>query len=1323
MSTDTVPEPLAGQPRTPGARSGTGAAEEPAFFPLTIAQTPIALDSLALPDSPVANTGDMVHIDAAIDVSVFAEACRRVIAETATLRASLRYRGGTLQQEFPALEDYKLELQDCSGAERPQEAAMAWIEKQFWLARPWNSFPLFQFALVKIRDDHFIFLQKFHHVLSDAIGRFQCFQRIAAVYEALIQGLEPTAPSETASFASRIAEEAAYLESDAYRKDLAYWTGRLDNLPEPLVDADRGKSERGLSGRPMRVSHAIASQDFARLQQSATALGSSVPRLVLALAYVAIARLYGVGDIIIGTPGHNRSSQAAKRSMSLAMTVMPFRMQFESTATIAQMLKEIAALQMAARRHGRFPFASLTRSGGQGEAGQGIFDVIVNYIPAMEPVSLGGTNVTYTNYSAGFYPPWAIDVRETHDGLGAELTVVFDHGLIDAGDGARLARCLHFLLISPVDLAQTIGTIPIMSAQDRHHLLVELNDNDVPTQTDATLASLCESQAERTPDAIAVNCGASSITYDRLHAKAQTMTRHLRAAGVGPEAIVGVALPKDIDLIVALLAIHKAGGAYLPLDPTLPAERLAYMIADARASVVVTTRALEQVIPDTAARRFFLDDSVFLDDPGPQDAPSAPAPAARPDNLAYIIYTSGSTGFPKGVAVEHRNAVNLLLCLAARTQPQDLSGILFSSSLNFDASVDEIFLPLITGGRVIIVETLLSLPMAPARGLARFVAAPPSVVEALLQIGDFELGDRIIRFGGEALPRSLVDRVRAAAPQIRIENGYGPTETTVYATIATVKPDDIGEPPIGKGLWNTKLYVLDQNRELMPKGAAGELYIGGAGVTRGYLNQPELTAERFLLNPFGEGRLYRTGDIVRWREDGALDYVNRADAQVKINGLRIELGEIERQLEAMPQIDNAVALVRSDDQGIKRIFAFAIARDASDRPDLFAVTMHLHGKLPQYMLPAALAWVDKFPMTSSGKLDRNALSLPDWRKSERPYRAPSNRIEESLAKIWAQVLNMPKVGIDEDFYELGGTSLQAVMIFAQIARIHGQDLPAIAMVNGPTIALQAKILEKASQVSDRTRLMAFREKGDGAPLFFVHGGGGGVMHVRDVMQDLRSGNPLYGLRPPPLDGTERLPRSIEGFAADYVGEIRAVQPAGPYHIIGYSSGGTIAYEMARQFMDMGETVSLLGLIETDTKRYVRNPAATPSGDHGRRLAQFRSRLTKMRKRAKNWVKQLPHELRHALGMPIPHDDRADFYTRRFIEAEIAYTPRRYSGAITLFTRRSFADWYRAKWVTLAAGELIICELAVARHLEIVALPDSRFLAMQLDTILGEKTKR
>ncbi|HET7085327.1 MAG TPA: amino acid adenylation domain-containing protein [Rhizomicrobium sp.] len=1103
-----------------------------------------------------------------------------------------------------------------------------------------------------------------------------------------------------------------------HEADFAYWKTRLAGFSLALPDPGRGNPERSES-----ISHDIAQEDFARLKSAAAAIGSSAPRMALAMAYVAISRLYGVTDILMGYP-LPRTGRTSTQSVDRPMTVMPFRMNFEHGLTLADFLKTMAATLATDRRHSKLPAKSLRPLTGQQDAGGYFFDAVVQYIPAADDRATGGAE---SGARSGQPPaPFLIGIRETPGSQGAELTVTFNPEWIDRDDAARLAGCLYFLLVNPIDLqSQTIGKIPLISDGARHYLLAELNDTNVPVPADATLASLCALQAGRIPDSVAVTHGTQSLTYRQLHAKADALAMRLAEAGVGPESIVGVALPRNIDLIVALLAIHKAGGAYLPLDPSLPGERLAYIVSDARVRIIVTIRPLAEKIPLATASAIFLDDPI----PDVSSAVRASPPritVARPENLAYVIYTSGSTGLPKGVAIEHRNAVNFVLCQIAQLGPDELSGILFSMSAGFDFSIDEIFISLAGGGRLIIVENLLALPAAPARDEVRVLDAVPSVFDALLQIGGLPSGVRLLQFGGEALPRSLVNRVLATHPELRIKNQYGPTEATVFATFSRIGAGGAGEPPIGKPMWNVKVYVLDQNMELLPKGAKGELYIGGAGVARGYLNKPELTAERFVKNPFDEGRLYRTGDSVRWRRDGELEFFTRIDAQVKINGLRIELGEIEKQLESLPGIASAVVVVRADAQGNKQLRAFAVPRDIRAPPDPRAVNDALAKKLPRYMVPAALTWIERLPLTPSGKLDRKALSILAEEGPAQTYRAPSNQQEASLASIWSEVLKIPRIGIDDDFFQLGGTSLQASVIFARIAQTYGLDLPATKMVSAPTVAHQAALLKSKSH-ADGGKLIAFRETGDGPPLFFLHGGGGGIMYVREIMRDLACNNPLYGVPAPPLDGTARLPASIAEIAAAYISEIRKVQPAGPYHLIGWSFGGTVAYEMARRLRQSGEAVAFLGLIDTNAGRYntagLRKTAPAGGGRSAivKTVKHLAWTIGDAMDRAQIAAGKIPNDLRHLLGIAIPHEARTVFYLRKFVGAERAYAPERYPGTITLFTRKGAVAWHSANWSKLAGGSLSIHELPAARHLEILLPENSRFLALRIDQCLSALT--
>src|SRR5262249_12212852 len=527
--------------------------------------------------------------------------------------------------------------------------------------------------------------------------------------------------------------------------------------------------------------------------------------------------------------------------------------------------------------------------------------------------------------------------------------------------------------------------------------------------------------------------------------------------GVGPEVVVGIALPRTGDMIAAILAVHKVGGAYLPLDPAYPGERIAYILKDGKVSIILTTAGLATSLPSTNAQLLFIDQI----DWGRNDRlNSEPNSRPAPHNLAYIIYTSGSTGLPKGVCIEHRSAVNFVLWGQSLLDAQDLQGVLLSASLNFDPSVFQLFTPLISGGRIILVENLLVGRMAPFWNEVRAVDTVPSLMDQLLNIGGLPRQLRTIVLVGEPLTRSLADRIFAAVPGVRLINVYGPTEITVYSNSCEVDRSDPGPPSIGRAILYTQLYIVDQHLQPVPAGVPGELWIGGHGVAREYRNRPDLTEARFCKSPFGEGRIYRTGDMARFRSDGALDYLGRIDSQIKVNGHRVGLGEIESQLTAVPQLWAAACVVHSDRSGAKRIFAYASTKEGQSPPSFEAIRERLERQLPRYMIPASLTWLTAFPLTPSGKLDRRALPVPHQEVGAQEYQPPRNDMERKLAAIWGNLLRKPTIGMNDDFFGFGGDSLQATLLILEVERNFGVYLPAeVVFGAASTIAGMAEEIE------------------------------------------------------------------------------------------------------------------------------------------------------------------------------------------------------------------------------------------------------------------------
>src|SRR6266851_5252229 len=884
-------------------------------FALTAPQTAMWLPQVVFPGKPVANNGAIVTIEGALDPWVFDEAIRRLVEETDALRLSFWMEGETVHQQVREQARCTIEHVDVSSAYDPDEAARQWIEEQYWLPVDWTGFPLFRFALIELSDDRHIWFQIYNHLIIDALTKYFLIERAAQIYGALREGV-PVTRSGATSFTARVEWEQRYLESDAYQDDHRYWMERLSAPPDPLVEGDRRRTECARTARSVQISRPIGRAEFEHLEALAKSLGSSLPRLFLALIYIAFFRLTGSQDLVLGFALHNRTEEKFKRTIGLFASNLPCRIDIDRNTSFRDALRQIDADFLRDRARIRFPVERLGVLLGLSRQRRGLYDVLVNYVPAGSLRDFAGMPIAVPPAPSGLVLPWEVKLSERGASGGPELSVYYDPGLVEADEAQRFAECLLLLMTNGIgDIDQSIGSLPIISDDERRRLITEVNQTAADLPEDATLASLCANQAARTPGDIAILCETQTIDYATLHARASELGRRLVGMGVGVDSVVGIALPRSIELVIAVLAIHKAGGAYLPLDPAYPAERIAFIVGDARAAVIVTTEAAAARLPSTGSQLLLIDrlERDFV--PGTELPDSGDLPfrsSLRPDRLAYVIYTSGSTGRPKGVGVTHRNAVNLVLFARTLVDPEDLTGVLFSTSLNFDLSVYEIFLTLVFGGRLILVESLLEVATTPGRGEVRLINTVPSMIDALLKADRLPPRTRTINLCGEALLRTLADRIFAAAPGVRLINFYGPTETTVYSTWSRVDAKDRRAPAIGTGLWNTQVYVLDAGRELLPAGAKGELYIGGEGVARGYLNRADLTEDRFVANPFGDGRLYCTGDLVRWRPDGELEFLGRADTQIKINGIRIELGEIEAHLATVPGIAAAVAVVRPD---------------------------------------------------------------------------------------------------------------------------------------------------------------------------------------------------------------------------------------------------------------------------------------------------------------------------------------------------------------------------------------------------------------------------
>ncbi len=714
----------------------------------------------------------------------------------------------------------------------------------------------------------------------------------------------------------------------------------------------------------------------------------------------------------------------------------------------------------------------------------------------------------------------------------------------------------------------------------------------------ACLHELFEAQVAAKPQGEALVVGARRYTYSELNRRANQVAHHLRSIGVGPETLVGILLDRSAEMVTAILGVLKAGGGYLPLDPAYPRERLAFMLGDAQVSVLLTQNSLLAAVPvpepaaGSALRLVCLDTDRPL---GGADTGN-PGRLAGARNLAYVIYTSGSTGQPKGVALEHRNAVALVRWAGQIYSPRELDGVLAGTSISFDPSILDLLMPLALGGKVILASHLLALPDLEAAEEVRLIASVPSAMRELLRRGGIPKSVETVNLGGEPLSIPLVRQLYGLPHVKRVYDLYGPTETTTCSTCALRAS---GEPAtIGRPIAGAQVYLLDELLQEVPEGEIGELFIGGSGVARGYLNRPGITEERFLHLPFLAGRqarVYRTGDLGRRRSDGSLEFVGRLDQQVKIRGFRVELGEIESVLLTHPAVGEALVIAHEDAPGERRIVAYVAPRatrgpEGGETPAggparlVPQLRSYLRDRVPDYMLPSTVVWVDRFELTSNGKISRAALPAPVRnRASAGDYLPPRTPTEELLCRIWGDLLGLKDVGARDDFFKLGGDSLLGIAMLAEVEKQTGCNLPVEVMLRAPTVAgLAAALCERRNSCPPATDSpwVEIRPQGSRPRLFLVHGAGGGMLWgYANLARHLGEDQPVYAFRACRPDRLEELD-TIEKVAAHFVAELRRFQPEGPYALGGYCFGGNVAYEMACLLEQQGQRVGLLALLNS-----------------------------------------------------------------------------------------------------------------------------------------------
>jgi amino acid adenylation domain-containing protein len=1200
--------------------------------------------------------------------------------------------------------------------------------------------PLFRAQLVKLAAVHHALLLTAHHLVLDGGSFGVLLEEMGCLYTARLSGeaacLPP--PLATRDYSRLEQEQLPSAEVTATRE---YWLKEFAELPEPLELPTARPRPTIRSYRAATKSFVLGAPTVARLRRESARLGCGLMHLLLASYSAILHRLSAADDFVVGVPATSSLSDAGLRirgGRSLVgnhVNLLPLRMRHQAELTFEEHVRSVKDLVLSAYDHQHFTLAELvSHLGVRRDPGHlPLVSLTFNFDRAVGALSIKGVETELV------LPPKVFDffdlsanIIEVGDGLRVQVT--FSTDLFD-GEVIRawLASWRVLLDGAVADTSQRISELPLLTAPERHRLLVEWNDTAVAYPSDKCVHALFEEQVEQTPDAVAVVFKGQQLSYRELNARANQVARYLRRLGVGPDVLVGICMERSLEMVIGLLAILKAGGAYVPLDPTYPQERLAFLLGETRVPVLLSQRSTCAAIPETSATIVLLD-AAEAQIAG-ESSDNLP-PQSSADNLAYVIYTSGSTGIPKGVCVPNRGIVRLVRGVDyVDLGPQEV--FLQLAPLSFDAATFEIWGCLLNGGRLVVFPPGLPSMKVLAGALRAhrittlwltaglFHAMVDSELESLQAV-------RQLLAGGDVLSVPHVRKVLHGCPAVTLINGYGPTENTTFSCCYPLRnPTRVGlSVPIGRPIANTQAYVLDRYRQPVPIGVPGELYVGGDGLARGYLHRPDLTAERFVSNPFREAaRLYKTGDRVRWQTDGNLELLGRLDQQVKMRGFRIELGEVESVLRQHPQVRETVALVREDMPGEKRLVAYLTPQNGK-LPLSSDLRSYLQRKLPDYMVPSVFMRLETLPLTPNGKVDRRALPAPQagGPGSEQAYAAPRTPREELLARIWATVLGMERVGIHDSFFDLGGHSLLAVRLFAALEKQSGRSLPLASLFRAPTIAKLADLLDTESEAPDWSPIVAIQPTGEAPPLFCIPGAGGNVLGFERLARHLGPDQPVYGIQARGLDGKQAPHTRIEDMAACYLRALREVQPHGPYFLIGHSSGGLVAFEMARQLQAQDQEVGLVALLDGFADSYsMPLPARLARRAriqlrriwrNARGFSQVRGwdRLDYIGRKTRNLARQGKSRMWQALAI---RDEGQMRDALRDVEesarlAESRYVPQVYAGRVTLFraAQRSPDHDPQEGWKEIAAGGVDVHDVPGA-HLSILSEPNVGILAKEL----------
>ncbi|MBG1243115.1 amino acid adenylation domain-containing protein [Nostoc sp. NZL] len=1070
-------------------------------------------------------------------------------------------------------------------------------------------------TLLLLSETEHILLVCMHHIVSDGWSLGVFIQELAALYNAYSQG-EPSPltplPIQYADFAIW---QRNWLQGEVLQTQISYWQQQLKDAPALLsLPTDRP--------RPAVQTFAGGHQEFAlsvelsnKLTKLSQEQGVTLFMTLLAAFDTLLYRYTGTEDILVGSPIANRNRNEIEGLIGFFVNTLVLRADLSGDRSFNELLGRVRLMAIDAYAHQDLPFEMLVevlqpeRDLSHTPLFQVMFalqnvpmseielaDLTISSLPVESATAKFDLFLSMQNTATGLVGVWEYN------------TDLFDASTIERMTG-HFMTLLESIITNP---EERISQLPLLSQTEQQQLLVEWNNTLTDYPRDKSIHQLFEEQVERTPNAIAVVFEDQQLTYQQLNCRANQLAHYLKSLGVSADVLVGICVERSIEMVVGLLGILKAGGAYVPLDPNYPQERLAFMLEDAQVSVLLTQHSLLDRLPQHQASQVFLDTDWQVISQSSQDNFISGVQAT---NLAYVIYTSGSTGKPKGVALNQLALCNLILWQLQNNTISTGAKTLQFAPISFDVSFQEMFSTWFSGGTLFLITEELRRDTSALLGFLQEKAVERLFVPfvALQQLAEVAVGSELVNShlreiitAGEQLQITpAISQWLSKLTDCTLHNHYGPSESHVIITFTLADPVEAWPllPPIGRPIANTQIYILDKYLQPVPVGVAGELHIGGVSLAQGYLNRPELTQEKFISNPFkrsrGAGeqgsrgetdRLYKTGDLARYLPNGNIEYLGRIDNQVKVRGFRIELGEVEAVLSQYGDVEGCCIIAREETPGDKRLIAYVVAHQNST-PTISELRQFLKAKLPDYMVPSAFVMLESMPLTPSGKVDRRALPAPDLHSSNSDkYVAPRNQVELELTQIWLRILKVDKVGVKDNFFDLGGHSLLTPYLMAQIKKQLGKDIAIASLYQNPTIEQLATIVPFDSDSKSGSPLVVLQPHGSKPPLFCLPGAAGYPFYLYDLARCLGSDQPFYSFQAIAPEAGELITQ-VEDVAARYIQELFVVQPQGPYFLAGHSFGGKLAFEMAQQLLRKGHKVALAAILDTTAPFHQKNPSA------------------------------------------------------------------------------------------------------------------------------------